>query len=734
MSSKSVSDDSINESNAGSVTESLDNSLSRKQVDDSVERYDHHESHREGKSESIGNATTGKFTRGPHNELSHLAHIMSGYSNSVSSSNSDLFSSLTRYDGKGLSLYSRPEQVHGDSKEIPHEDSGHETHKTRTRTNSKDSEALSTQNTSFTGTEVDHNDVAEVERQTADSSLDELSENPPRPVPPPTSRFFVLKIRNISWDLSIDDVIAYFGSVKIPVAHEPPHYTQGVHIIMNRETGKTYSECFVEFPDQTTALRALEKHPKGLLKGRLVTVHKSSQEELLRLLFPRWKTSANEDQVTQPEFAEIDKKDIVYQGGIIYGGAAKKFAKEGAMITREEISAILLTCRYYKLHFSRKCAERPFENIISILCKIPWDKAGVVSTVHRDHIFEMLKLATTTLYQHLSKDTVSLSESLLVRLVRAGICVPTFTDRQKSTLLKMAKLQCPEDLLQFYVAPAEEDEQNSEINQYSDSSNIFMEKKNMRNRNTSFNSPRDNNYGSGAENTFNSGAYDNKDFETPVKNNKDMMSQFNDRNYPPLQDSKRTARQPNSDPTSNRHYSTLGYVSPMSPSTRVHSRESTSRGTTMNFDYITNCQHQVDTRMNNIEEKFETMLKQFTQTRSDLEELTRLQAAGKEKLEQELNDKWNKNVNQFMGFSNEVGRRFMMIEQRLTALDQKVEEIMVFLRFDGEQRGQRHQVYSGSQQNSGVVYPSSIQGQQRGSNFNTAGTERFMTGWSENKP
>ncbi|KAJ1563785.1 hypothetical protein HK096_011017, partial [Nowakowskiella sp. JEL0078] len=267
-----------------------------------------------------------------------------------------------------------------------------------------------------------------------------VSEKPLRPTVPSTAEFSVVKIRNISWDLSLNDVVAFFSPFEIASGHRSPFYTQAVHIIMNRETGKTYSECFVEFENQQIAQKVLEMRPKGLLKGRLVNVQMSSQDELLRVLFPRWKAfapvSENSQKLQEPSLAEMDKNEA--STGVVYGGMVGKWAKDGAMLTREEISAILLTCRYYKLHFSRKCAERPFENIVSILCKIPWQVTDAVSTVHRDHIFEMLKLATSTLRTHLNKETVSINEHLMERLLRAGICVPSFTDRQKATLIKMA--------------------------------------------------------------------------------------------------------------------------------------------------------------------------------------------------------------------------------------------------------------------------------------------------------
>jgi hypothetical protein len=71
-------------------------------------------------------------------------------------------------------------------------------------------------------------------------------------------------------------------------------------------------------------------------------------------------------------------------------------------ISQQEINGILMVCKRFKvrvcncilihkLYFSRKCAERPFESVISILSKIPWHQTGRITLLQRDHLFEMFK-------------------------------------------------------------------------------------------------------------------------------------------------------------------------------------------------------------------------------------------------------------------------------------------------------------------------------------------------------
>jgi hypothetical protein len=103
------------------------------------------------------------------------------------------------------------------------------------------------------------------------------------------------------------------------------------------------------------------------------------------------------------------------------------------------------------LHFSRKCADRPFENIVSIVRKIPWHSREFAPLLmHRDHIFELMKstlsflswltcqVGIDLLSTHLRKQYYHVSETLMIRLVRAGILCEGFTERQKRVLLDCA--------------------------------------------------------------------------------------------------------------------------------------------------------------------------------------------------------------------------------------------------------------------------------------------------------
>lgn len=91
-------------------------------------------------------------------------------------------------------------------------------------------------------------------------------------------RLSILKVSNISWDLASVDVIEYLGEVRLAKTH--------VHIPIDRASGKTRAEMFVEVPTMVEAIRSIAKYNKRILKGRAVTVSLSSMEELYHSHFP----------------------------------------------------------------------------------------------------------------------------------------------------------------------------------------------------------------------------------------------------------------------------------------------------------------------------------------------------------------------------------------------------------------------------------------------------------------
>lgn len=248
----------------------------------------------------------------------------------------------------------------------------------------------------------------------------------------------VLCISNIPWDITSNDVRSWLNKWKIAEF--------GVHILMDRSlenagksTGKTFSDAYVEFDTSDNAKEVLFNMNRTNLKGRVVSVRMSSQEELMRRLFPNW-------TVLSPSFARSNSHRIPSQSGVYQcklndstQNDHNKLDDYKLYLKRGEIQAILMVCKNYKLHFSRKCADRPFENVISVVSKIPWGYKAVCPTVlHRDHIFELLKLSIEILWSHLSKNYYHVSDGLIDEMIRVGIKCPGFTERQKTVLLQVA--------------------------------------------------------------------------------------------------------------------------------------------------------------------------------------------------------------------------------------------------------------------------------------------------------
>ncbi|KAF9580122.1 hypothetical protein BGW38_003355, partial [Lunasporangiospora selenospora] len=342
-------------------------------------------------------------------------------------------------------------------------------------------------------------------------SLSILPDLPPN-VPPLTPRteaikWAVIRVTNIPWDVSLLDMQAFFSGVPFPPEHL---LSQNIHILMDRTTGKTFNSAYIELAltPQQAAIVAQSKNLK-VLKGRLVTVELSNQDELMRSVFPKWAGDFAEGEPIIPgeQLGSIPAaKSQLLQGGNkgvmdheqhgstrdwndVLGGALHvtpglspayvgEIPKEmstgvpgydngitvissnGVMaphtppfVTRDEINAILVVCRNYKLHFSRKCAERPFENILTILAKYPWHQPYRVLPIHRDHIFELLKLSIESLRMHLNKEYNTIHPTLLLRMVRNAILIPSFTERQKSMVLHVAGCDCPEDLVPWITPP-----------------------------------------------------------------------------------------------------------------------------------------------------------------------------------------------------------------------------------------------------------------------------------------
>ncbi|KAJ2955865.1 hypothetical protein NQZ79_g8199 [Umbelopsis isabellina] len=241
-------------------------------------------------------------------------------------------------------------------------------------------------------------------------------------------KWSVVKISNIPWDISVSQIAVFFQDFKLP---QQSVHSHSIHIMVDRSSGKTLSNAFVELKDQKEAHHAVASCNRKPLKGRLVHVSMSSQDELLNAIFPSWSGDFQDGMAIRTDDDTVPSK------------------LGHTFITRQEINSLLTICRNYKIHFSRKCPERPFENVMSIVCKYPWYQPDLVTALQRDHIYECLKLAIECLCSHIVKDYITIDPTLLGRMVRTGIMCPTFTERQQTVILNASGQECPEDAKPF---------------------------------------------------------------------------------------------------------------------------------------------------------------------------------------------------------------------------------------------------------------------------------------------
>lgn len=116
------------------------------------------------------------------------------------------------------------------------------------------------------------------------------------------------------------------------------------------------------------AMQALATKKYHLVHGRHVLFHKSTQSELYEALFPSWSGSVNAQGECVP-----DTNDVTCP-----------------FVAQAHILTLLNVCK--GIPQMRKCRfETPFENVISILTKIPWQSANMIAVTQRDHLFELAK-------------------------------------------------------------------------------------------------------------------------------------------------------------------------------------------------------------------------------------------------------------------------------------------------------------------------------------------------------
>ncbi|KAI7848730.1 hypothetical protein BDC45DRAFT_574618 [Circinella umbellata] len=269
----------------------------------------------------------------------------------------------------------------------------------------------------------------------------------------PSKKYAVAMINNIPWNISIDDIEQFFSLSSQDTNH------QYVHIVIDKISGKTQKDAFVEFNSEEEldiALKYLKRNPA--LKGRKVVVSRSSTEELFRNVFPSWKGVFINGipSITSIKMRNGDDRCNIDNNDLEESNQCQGSIVPPLFVKGLEYDSLLNICRNYKLRYSRKCPERPFENFISMMVKFPWDTPDIITTMQRDHLYEYYKLATGTLRYHLSKPYHQFDSTLMMRMIRPALVCPGLTANQKKGIVIASGMSCPEELLHYLESPLED--------------------------------------------------------------------------------------------------------------------------------------------------------------------------------------------------------------------------------------------------------------------------------------
>ncbi|KAA8900029.1 hypothetical protein FN846DRAFT_782012 [Sphaerosporella brunnea] len=230
-----------------------------------------------------------------------------------------------------------------------------------------------------------------------------------------------VKIGNIPYNVTSEELLDFLGrnSNIVPEAAG----SIGIHVIMDRSTGKTM-DAYVEFMNARDAWKCVSRRRSRVLGNRHLSLDVVDPSELMKDIFPR-------------------AKGIVWDG-VIPNPALNKpeYVSKTEIISREELVLIVNHARTpHRSPFSRKCLQRPFQSLMSIVSKFPWFAVNLYTIQQRDYIYQALYSAIDILKRQIKRGRTmpNLDIELLKALLRVGIRCAGFTDAQKHELVKIAE-------------------------------------------------------------------------------------------------------------------------------------------------------------------------------------------------------------------------------------------------------------------------------------------------------
>lgn len=225
----------------------------------------------------------------------------------------------------------------------------------------------------------------------------------------------VLRVDNVPWDITPPVIMTW---LKQPVVR--------VHVLLDSR-GKTLSHAFVELGTEEYARAALRGVQNSVLgkgkRARGVTVTRSSQEELMRALFPTWKGGF---EGSRPSLAGLRNDQV-------------RGALETGIMTDAELKALLHLVQSPDSHFL-KVPSLPFHFLISILSKFPVDVDSRVFWPNslRDNLFNLTYSALSVLMAGMG-NAITEGSRLLDELLHAGATCQAFAPQQAQMLSSLVR-------------------------------------------------------------------------------------------------------------------------------------------------------------------------------------------------------------------------------------------------------------------------------------------------------
>ncbi|KAI0336872.1 hypothetical protein GY45DRAFT_1377691 [Cubamyces sp. BRFM 1775] len=234
--------------------------------------------------------------------------------------------------------------------------------------------------------------------------------------PGTSSERVVLRIDNVPWDITPPAIARW---LKYPV--------ERVHVLLDRK-GKTLSHAFVEMVNEDAAKAALRCSQNAVLgkgkRARGVTVTRSSQEELMRALFPSWQGTFDG---SRPSLAGLSNENVIS-------------TLQRGLLSETELNALLHLIKSPDSHFL-KVPSLPFYSLISILSKFPADDDSRV--FWSGNLRDSLYAAVQILMARIEENPLSDWANLATQIVRAALDCQAFTPDQMSRLSDILEAALP---------------------------------------------------------------------------------------------------------------------------------------------------------------------------------------------------------------------------------------------------------------------------------------------------